>query len=101
MPKVLFQIVIVLFPAFFWFVQAAAQPVLPSNLKKPKKYENKKLGAEKSAEKKFTAPRRFIQNTVTHYNWYFNASNKLDQILERAKLAHREDYSQLLPFYNY
>jgi tetratricopeptide (TPR) repeat protein len=77
------------------------QPVLPSDLKKPKKYENRKLGAEKSAEKKFKGPRKFIQNTVTHYNWYFNANNKLDEILERAKLSHREDYAVLLPFYNY
>ena len=84
-----------------WFPEAYGQPVLPSDLKKPKKYENRKLGAEKSAEKKFKGPRKFIQNTVTHYNWYFNANNKLNEILERAKLAHKEDYAQLLPFYNY
>ena len=84
-----------------WFPEVYGQPVLPSDLKKPKKYENRKLGAEKSAEKKFKGPRKFIQNTVTHYNWYFNANNKLNEIIERAKLAHKEDYGQLLPFYNY
>lgn len=84
-----------------WFPEAYGQPVLPSDLKKPKKYENRKLGAEKSAEKKFKGPRKFIQNTVTHYNWYFNANMRLQQVLERAKLAHKEDYGQLLPFYNY
>jgi TolA-binding protein len=84
-----------------WFAGAFGQPVLPSDLKKPKRYENKKLGAEKSAEKKFKGPRKFIQNTVTHYNWHFNANNKLNEVLERAKLAHRDDFSQLLPFYNY
>lgn len=83
------------------FPEAYGQPVLPSDLKKPKKYENRKLGAEKSAEKKFKGPRKFIQNTVTHYNWYFNANTKLNEIIERAKLAHKEDYAQLLPFYNY
>ena len=84
-----------------WFPDVFGQPTLPTDLKKPKRYENKLLGAEKSAEKKFKGPRKFIQNTVTHYNWYFNANNKLDQVLERAKLAHKDDFSQLLPFYNY
>jgi hypothetical protein len=58
---------------------ASAQPSLSFELKKPKKFENKKLGSEKSAEKKFTLPRRFIQNTVTHYNWYYNADNKINR----------------------
>lgn len=80
---------------------ASAQPSLSFDLKKPKKFENKKLGSEKTAEKKFTLPRRFIQNTVTHYNWYFNADNKLTEIVDRAKDAHIDDYSRLLSFYNY
>ena len=84
-----------------WLPEAYGQPVLPSDLKKPKKYENRMLGSEKSAEKKFKGPRKFIQNTVTHYNWYFNANNKLNEILERAKLAHKDDFAALLPFYNY
>ncbi len=46
-------------------------------------------------------PRRLIQNTVTHYNYYFNANNKLNEVLERAKASFTDDYSQLLPFYNY
>lgn len=101
MLKVLSQTFGLLLLIFLWFPEAFGQPVLPSDLKKPKKYENKKLGAEKSAEKKFRGPRKFIQNTVTHYNWFFNANNKLNGVLERAKLVHRDDYSQLLPFYNY
>jgi len=80
---------------------ASAQPTLSFDLKKPKKFENKQLGSEKTADKKFTLPRRFTQNTVTHYNWYFNADNKLTEIVDRAKAAHVDDYSQLLSFYNY
>ena len=76
-------------------------PSLSFDLKKPPKFENKTLGSEKSANKKFTPPRHFIQNTVTHYNYFFNADNKLKEVLERAKIAHKEDYTQLLPFYNY
>ena len=59
------------------------------------------LGSEKSDTKKFTVPRRFIQNNFTHYNYFFNANNKLNQVLEEAKLAHVDDYTELLPFYNY
>jgi tetratricopeptide (TPR) repeat protein len=101
MLKVILQTFCITLLVVLWFPDLYGQPVLPSDLKKPKKYENRQLGAEKSAEKKFRGPRKFIQNTVTHYNWYFNANNRLDQVIERAKLAHKEDYSQLLPFYNY
>ena len=71
------------------------------DLKKPKEYEERTLRSERSDQKKFTIPRRLIQNTVTHYNYFFNANLKLNEVLERAKAAHRDDYSKLLPFYNY
>lgn len=78
-----------------------AQDALQVDVKKPEKFENKKLGYEKTAEKKFTLPRRFMQNTFTHYNYYFNANNKLEETIARAKAGHKDDYGQLLPFYNY
>ena len=71
------------------------------DLKKPKQFEDRVLRSEKSDQKKFNLPRRFIQNTVTHYNFFFNANNKLNDIIERAKAAFKDDYSKLLPFYNY
>lgn len=101
MLKVSYPTFFISFVLFLWFTGVYGQPVLPTDLKKPKKYENKLLGAEKSAEKKFKGPRKFIQNTVTHYNWHFNANNKLNEVLERAKLAHKDDFSKLLTFYNY
>ncbi|MEI6946028.1 tetratricopeptide repeat protein [Paraflavisolibacter sp. H34] len=70
-------------------------------IKKPEPYENRLLKAEKSGKKKFTAPRRFFQNTYTHYNYFFNANNKLNTVIESAKEAHKDDYAELLPFYNY
>lgn len=78
-----------------------AQPTEPFPMEKPESYKNKTLGSEKTGQKKFKAPRRFIQNTVTHYNWYFNANTKLNMVLERAKIAHNDDYSELLSFYPY
>ena len=68
--------------------------------KKPKEYEDKMLGSEKTASKKFTFFRRFLQNNVTHYNYYFNANNKINTVVEQAKLSQQEDFSKLLPFYH-
>lgn len=67
------------------------------DIKKPKEFENRVLRSEKP-QKKFTAPRRFIQNTVSHYNYFFNANNKLNEVISRAKLSFKEDYARLLPF---
>src|SRR4051794_32831972 len=78
-----------------------AQPGQEIEVKKPKKYENRKLASEKTGEKKFTVPRKLYQNTVTHYNYYFNANNRLNDLVDGVKSAFKEDYSQLLPFYNY
>ncbi len=71
------------------------------DIKKPQEYDDRVLRSERSDQKKFNLPRRFIQNTVTHYNYYFNANNKINEILERAKTSFVDDYAQLLPFYNY
>ena len=69
--------------------------------KKPEKFENRKLGSEKTADKKFTAPRNFYQNNITHYNYYFNANNRVNTVIDRAKLSLIDDYSNLLAFYPY
>jgi len=71
------------------------------DIPKPKEYDERVLRSERSDQKKFNLPRRFIQNTVTHYNYYFNANNKLNEVLERAKLSFTDDFARLLPFYNY
>lgn len=78
-----------------------AQPGAEIEVKKPAKYENRRLASEKTGEKKFTIPRKLYQNTVTHYNYYFNANNRLNEVVSQAKTVFRDDYSQLLPFYNY
>lgn len=93
---------------FFVFSLILLQASLPAfsqlgfdlNIKKPKEYEERVLRSEKT-DKKFNVPRRFVQNTVTHYNYAFNANNKLNEVLARAKQVFKDDYSKLLPFYNY
>lgn len=69
--------------------------------KKPEKYEEKKLASEKTADKKFTTFRQFVQNNVTHYNYYFNANNRINAVIEKAKISNQDDYAKLLSFYSY
>lgn len=83
-----------------------AQPMWTIDLlgnteKKPEKFENRKLGSEKFADKKFTVVRRFFQNNYTHFNYFYNANNKINLVLERAKESQQDDYTRLLSFYPY
>ena len=68
---------------------------------KPKRYENRLLRAEKTQYKKFGVLTHRLQNLYTHYNFYFNANNKLNDAIAKAKMGFKEDYTKLLPFYNY
>ncbi len=87
--------------SFFFCLKGFSQEGIDFNLKKPDKYENRTLGYEKTTETKWTVPRAFLQNTISQYNFYYNANNKLNEVLARAKAQFKEDYTQLLPFYNY
>lgn len=82
-------------------IPAFSQLGIPITITKPKEYEDRVLRSEKMETTKFKLPTRFIQNTVTHYNYFFNANNKLNEVLANAKAQFRDDYSTLLPFYNY
>jgi len=100
-PHFTIQSLIIFILTNFFILQAAGQEGITYDVKKPQKYENRKLGYEKTEETKFKVPRRFIQNTITHYNYYFNANNKLNDILARAKSQYHDDFTKLIPFYNY
>lgn len=82
-------------------VTTQAQPDFVLPLAKPEKYKDKVLGAEKTEDKKFTVPRRLFQGMITHYNYFYNAQTKIDAAVQKAKLAHKDDYTELLPFYNF
>src|SRR5665213_379236 len=68
---------------------------------KPDKFKDKTLKSEKTGEKKFTVPRKFVQNTTSHYNYFYNANRKIDAVIERARISQRDDYSKLLSYYSY
>jgi tetratricopeptide (TPR) repeat protein len=78
-----------------------AQPTLSFDLKKPQKFENRKLASEKTETTKFHAVRRFTQNGTTKFNFHYNAYKKLADVIARGKAQHKDDYSRLLSFYNY
>ena len=80
---------------------AHAQQGAAVELNKPTQYENRKLASERTGEKKFTLRRRLMQNTTTHFNYYFNANNRLNDVISRAKASFQDDYADLLSFYNY
>lgn len=79
----------------------AQGPSLSFDLKKPQKFENRKLASEKTESRKFHAVRRFTQNGTTKFNYHFNANKKLADVIARGKAMHKDDYSHLLSFYNY
>lgn len=100
--KFRFLLVSLLFSTLFLsLIRGNAQPYTSIELNKPAKYENTALGAEKTGSKKLSGGKKIYQNTVSHYNYYFNAQYKINEILEKAKASFREDYTVLLPFYNY
>ncbi len=99
------KIYLLAFFLFFYSGFLVAQPTWTlkpfGDEKKPEKYEEKKLASEKTGDKKFTFFKRFVQNNTTRYNYYFNATNKLDAVIATAKAAQKDDYSRLLSFYPY
>jgi hypothetical protein len=92
---------LLVFPFCLAALFSHAQLGFSFDIPKPKQYEERQLRSEKTDQKKFTLPRRFVQNTTTHYNYFYNATNKLNEIINRAKEAHTDDYTELLSFYNY
>ena len=96
---VFFRFLILL--ALFLEGPSYAQMGFKIELSKPEEYEDRVLRSEKTKEGKLRLPGKLIQNTVTHYNYTYNASRKLNEVIQKAKAAHRDDYAELLPFYNY
>ena len=68
---------------------------------KPKQYQDRQLASEKTGDTKFGFTKKVYQNLVTRDNYYFNARNKFNDIITKAKLFWKDDYTKLLPFYNY
>lgn len=83
------------------YSEIMAQKDATLDVKKPKEYENRILGSDKTFTTKYNVPRRLLQSMSTHYNFFFNANVKLNEVLDNAKQSFKEDFTELLPFYNY
>jgi len=70
------------------------QKILPQEEERPLPYEI-------LLNKKYTLGRRAYQNTVSQYNYLFNADEELKEIIQTARNQYEEDYSNLLSFYDY
>jgi tetratricopeptide (TPR) repeat protein len=105
MHKQKFILAVIITGLIFVSSSVFAQPIFSTDIfknpKKPEKYEEKLLPSEKTGNKKFNLIRRFLQNTTSHYNFFFNANEKLKAVIERAKISNKDDYSKLLKFYPY
>jgi len=62
---------------------------------------DKPLPYERLLDKKYTLGRRAYQNTVSQFNYLFNAEIELDEIIQKARDLNEDDYTELLPFYDY
>jgi outer membrane protein assembly factor BamD (BamD/ComL family) len=105
MRKAKFLIGLTLLVSFFICASVHAQPAWTFDIfgkeKKPEKYEEKLLPSERTGTKKFGIVRRFMQNMTSRFNFFFNANNRLEQVIERAKISNKDDYAKLLAFYPY
>ena len=63
--------------------------------------EERPLPYELLLKKKYTLGRRAYQNTVSQYNFIFHAEQELLGFIDDARLNLQEDYTTLLPFYDY
>ena len=74
-----------------------AQENITFDLKKPKLFENRKLRSETNIDKKLGAVKKIKENIVSHYNFHFNAKNKLNTVLLNAKQSFKDDFDKIIP----
>ncbi|GAA4748696.1 hypothetical protein [Flavisolibacter ginsenosidimutans] len=95
----IYTLLVILLVSLSYFSQA--QPGFHVDIKKDKPFTERKLKSEKTSDGQLKTPKRIFQNLTTRFNYYFNANNKFNEIIERAKMQQKDDYSQLLSFYPY
>jgi len=68
--------------------------VIPLEVEKPLPYE-------RLLNTKYTLGRRAYQNTVSQFNFLFNAEEELNEFILKARNEHVDDYTSLISFYDY
>lgn len=54
---------------------------------------------EKMRKRKWHLPRKVLQNTVTRYNYYFNADRKMDEAIDNMLRMRQESYDSLITLF--
>lgn len=54
---------------------------------------------EKMLKKKWSIPRRIVQNTFTRYNYFFNARNKMNEALRNMQRTRKENYDSVIALF--
>lgn len=62
--------------------------------KKQDKYTN-----EDMRKKKWTLPRKVVQNTFTRYNYYFNANRKMEEAIDNMVRSNTDNYDSLIALF--
>ena len=68
--------------------------VMPQEIEKPLPYE-------RLLKTKYTLGRRAYQNTVSQFNFLFNAEEELNENILKARNEYVDDYTTLISFYDY
>src|SRR5690606_22403692 len=52
-------------------------------------------------KKRWTAPRKVLQNTFTRYNYYFNANLKMKEAEENMRRVKRDNFDMLITLFSF
>ncbi len=64
-------------------------------------FDERPLPYERLLNTKYTLARRAYQNTVSQFNYLFNAEEELKEIIQKSRNNYKEEYGNLLSFYDY
>ncbi len=83
-------------------IQAKADSAVSSTLKKGVFREvERPLPYERLLNTKYSLGRRAYQNTVSQFNYLFNAEEEFNENLQKARTDYQDDFTSLLSFYDY
>jgi len=63
------------------------------------KQKHEKWSNESMLKKKWIPPRSLFQNTITRYNYYYNANKKMDEALANMQRARKDNFDSLIGIY--
>jgi predicted Zn-dependent protease len=71
------------------------------NITTKEAFDERPLPYERLLNTKYTLARRAYQNTVSQFNYLFNAEEELKEIIQKSRNNYKDEYGNLLSFYDY